>query len=77
MTKDQAAKKLMQELQKGTNSGDAHGWIPEAEAELILAEKEDDADRQIFDAAMAAHQNDPITYSIDEVCMLLDLNETN
>lgn len=77
MTKNQAAKKLMDELQKGITSGETHSWILEEEATQLLDADENEADRQIFDAAMAAHLKDPITYSLDEVGQLLGLDEIN
>lgn len=36
MTKEQAYKKLMEEIQKGIDSAEKYGWIPEEEALRIL-----------------------------------------
>lgn len=42
MTKEQAYKKLMEEIQKGIDSAEKHGWIPEEEAMRILGIDEDE-----------------------------------
>lgn len=76
MTNDHAANKLTQKLQNGTDSGETQGWVSE-EAARLLDVDEDEADRKIFDAAMAAHLKNPIVHSLDEVCRLLDLEEPN
>lgn len=77
MPHDQSAEELMLALQKGIDSGDAHGWISKEEATKILAVDEDEAERKIFAAAMASYQKDPLTYSLEEACALLDLGKVN
>lgn len=34
---------------------------------------EDEIDRRLFAEAMATYKKDPITYTFDEVCKMLDL----
>lgn len=77
LSRDQSGMILMQNLQKGIDSGDRHGWISEEETDRILPVDEEESDRKILDAAVAAHLTDPVTNSLDEVCELLDLREAN
>ena len=67
----------MQALQNDINSGESHGWISEGETVPLLDVDDNETDRKIFDAAMAAHLKNPIVHSLDEVCRPLDLEEPN
>ena len=37
-------------------------------------EIEDEADRQIYDKAYAAYHKDPATYTLDEICRILEID---
>ena len=41
---------------------------------VSFAEIEDEIDRQIYDKAYAAYHKDPATYTLDEVCRILEID---
>lgn len=41
---------------------------------VSFAEIEDDVDRQIYDKAYAAYHKDSATYTLDEVCKILEID---